>query len=157
MNTWEIDSITSIPRFLAAIAQYLTAAHTVSFEIHDACSEARKIYAKHHTATKYRPSRDTLFPRTQLHYCIISTALAADLEALLRSHDIKKVFWHIKGFGDRTLLFAIHDADLGDSAFLSSQIESKLVLAIGSAVGREPTKLQTSYDWDDDLRHKKGR
>lgn len=153
MNTWEIDSITSVPKFLAATAQHLPAAHTVSFEIQAACSEARKIYAEHHSQAKYRPARDTLSPRTQLHYCIISRALADDLEGLLRSHEVKEVFWHVKGFSDRELLFSIHDADLGDSAFLSSHIDSKVVRAIGSAIGRKPTKLSTQYDWDEDQRH----
>jgi hypothetical protein len=157
MNTWEIDSITSVPKFLASIAQYLPAAHTVSFEIQAACSEARRIYAKHQSQAKYRPSRDTISPRTELHYCIVSPALAEDLEALLRRHDLKEVFWHVKGFNDRKLLFAIHDADLGDSACLSSHIDSKLVHAISSALGRTPTKIQTKYDWDEDHGRKKGR
>ncbi len=155
MNTWEIDSVTSLPKFLAAVAQYLPAAHTVSFEVGAACSEARMLFAKHHSRAKYRPCRDTVFPRTQLHYCTISPALANDLEDLLRSHDVKEVFWHIKGFGDRTLLFAIHDADLGDSAFLSSQIDSEAVRAIGCAIGREPTKLDTQYDWSENHRREK--
>jgi hypothetical protein len=131
-------------------------AHTVSFEIQKACSEARKIYAKHHSSVKLRPARDTISPRTQLHYCIVSQALADDLEDLLQSRDTKEVFWHIKGFDDQRMLFSIHDADLGDSAFLSSHIDSKIVRAIGSAVGREPTKLQTRYDWDENYRRDKG-
>lgn len=155
MNTWEIDSITSLPKFLAAAFQHLPAAHTVSFEIQNACPEARKVYAKHHTKAKFRPFRDTISPKTQLHYCTISPSLADDLEQLLRSHAVKEVFWHVKGYGDQKLLFAIHDADMGASMFLSGHIESKIVRAIASDIGRKPNKLQTGYNWDEDHRYKK--
>ena len=149
MNTWEMDSITSVPKLLASVSQFLPEAHTVSFEIHKACPEAVKVYAKHHSSEKFRPQRDTIAPRTQLHYCIISKSLADDLDGILGRHKIRDVFWHVKGFGDRKMLFAIHDADLGDAVYLSGHIESKVVRAIGSAIGREPTRLQTGYDWDE--------
>jgi hypothetical protein len=157
MNTWEIDSITSLPKFLAAVAQRLPAAHTVSFEIQNACAEARKVYAKHHSPAKFHPLRDTLSPKTQLHYCTISPSLAEDLERLLQSREVKELFWHIKGYGDQTLLFAIHDADMGDSMFLSAHIDPKIVRAIASDIGRKPSKLQTGYDWDEDHRQTQKR
>src|SRR5438874_1012519 len=109
MNTWEIDSITSVPKFLAAVAQHLPAARTVTFEVQSACPEARQVYAKHHSLAKLRPFRDTISPKTQLHTCTINSSLAEDLERVLRSHEVKEVFWHVKGYGDKKLLFAIHD------------------------------------------------
>ena len=154
MNTWEMDSITSVPKLLAAISEFLPAARTVSFEIQNACSDARKVYAKHHSLEKLRPSRDTIAPRTQLHYCLISRSLSEDLDAVLQSHEIKEVFWHLKGFDDRKMLFAIHDADMGDSMFLSAHIDAKIVRAIASDIGRKPSKLKTGYDWDEDHRQK---
>lgn len=144
-----------MPKFLAAVAQHLPSALTVSFEIQKACSEAGKVYATHHSSEKFRPSRDTLSPKTQLHYCIISASLAEDLERLLRSHEVKEVFWHVKGYDNEKLLFAIHDADMEDSIFLSGHIDAKIVLAIASDIGRKPTKLQTGYDWDEDHRQKR--
>jgi hypothetical protein len=152
MNTWEMDSITSVPKLLAAISEFLPAARTVSFEIQNACSDARKVYAKHHSLEKLRPSRDTIAPRTQLHYCLISRSLSEDLDAVLRSHEIKEVFWHLKGFDDRKMLFAIHDADMGDSVFFSGHIDGKVIHSIGLAIGRESTKLQTGYNWDKNYR-----
>lgn len=152
MNTWEIESITSVPRFLAAVAEFLPIARTVSFEINKPCAEAVKVYAKHHARVKLRPFRDTLFPKTQLHHCVVSSALADDLEQLLRGHDVREVLWHVKGFSEQKLLFSIHDADMGDSAFFSSDIADSVVRAIGTAVGRQATKLQTQYDWDEDCR-----
>src|SRR5262245_57231906 len=89
MNTWEMESITSVPKLLAAVSEFLPLAQTASFEIHNACQGARKIYGKHHSSKKFRPLRDTILPRTQLHYCTISKALANDLAELLRSHEIK--------------------------------------------------------------------
>jgi hypothetical protein len=154
MNTWEIDSITSLPKFLAAVALRLPAAHTVSFEIQNACAEARKVYSKHHSSARFRPLRDTISPKTQLHYCTISPTLADDLERLLQSHEVKELFWHVKGYGDQSLLFAIHDADMADSMCLSGHIEAKIVRAIASDIGRKPSKLHTGYDWDEDLRQK---
>src|SRR5438045_8121419 len=115
MNTWEIDSIISVPKFLTAVAQHLPAAHTVTFEIQSACAEARKVYAAHHAPAKLRSFRDTISPKTQLHSCTIGLSLAEDLERVLRSHEVKEVLWHVKGYGDQKLLFAIHDADMGDS------------------------------------------
>jgi len=94
--------------------------------------------------------------RTRLYYCTVSPGLAEDLEVLLRSHPIKEVLWHIKGFGDRRLLFAIHDADLGDSVFLSGDIESRIVRAVGAAIGRKPAKTQTHYDWEENHQPKGG-
>jgi hypothetical protein len=157
MNTWEIDSITSLPKFLTAVAQHLPTARTVSFEIQKACPEAGKVYAKHHSSQRFRPFRDTLSPKTQLHYCIMSASLAEDLERVLRGHEVKEVFWHVKGYGDQTLLFAIHDADMGDSMFLSAHIDAKIVHAIASDIGRKASKLQTGYDWDEDHRKKQQR
>ena len=115
------------------------------------------MYAKHHSSEKFRPFRDTLSPKTQLHYCIISPSLAEDLERVLRSHDVKEVFWHVKGYGEQTLLFAIHDADMADSMFLSGHIDANVVRAIASDIGRKPSKLQTAYDWDEDHRKKQTR
>ena len=155
MNTWEIESIKSVPKFIAAIAQFLPAAHTICFEVRGACAEALVIFSKHRSKEKYRPCRDTIFPRTQLHYCTISQALADDIEQLLDSHKIKEIFWHIKGFDERCLLFAIHDADLGDPAYLSGQIDCEIVGKIGSAIRRKPTNIQTQYKWDKDYRYKK--
>ena len=151
MNTWEIDSITSLPNFLAAVARRLPEAHTVSFEMQNACAEARKVYSKHHSPAKFRPLRDTLSPKTQLHYCTVSSTLADDLKGLLQSHEIKELFWHVKGYGDQRLLFAIHDADMAHPMCLSAHIEAKIVRAIASDIGRKPSKLQTGYDWDEDL------
>jgi len=156
MNTWEMDSITSVPKLLAAISEFLPAARTVSFEIQNACSEARRIYAKHHSPEKFRPHRDTIAPRTQLHYGVMSKSLAEDLEEVLRSHKVRNVFWHIKGFDDRKMVFAIHDADMGDAVFFSGYIDRNVICSIGSAIGREPTNLQTGYDWDENHRRKKG-
>lgn len=157
MNTWEIDSITSVPKFLAAIAEFLPAAQAVSFEIQNACPEALEIYAKHRSKEKIQPLRDTISPRTQLHYCTISKALAGDLDDLLRSHDIARVLWHIKGFEGTKMLFAIHDADLGDSVCFSGKIESSVVRSIGAALGRKPVKRQSGYEWDKDYRRKAKR
>ena len=86
----------------------------------------------------------------------MSKSLAEDLEEVLRSHKVKNVFWHIKGFDDRKMLFAIHDADIGDAVFFSSYIDREVICSIGSAIGREPTNLQTGYDWDENHRRKKG-
>jgi hypothetical protein len=155
MNTWEMESITSVPKLLAAISEFLPMARTASFEIQDACPEAQKVYAKHNSSEKFRPLRDTIAPRTKLHYCVISKSLAHDLDNVLRSHKSRDVFWHIKGFDDRKMLFAIHDADLGDSLFLSGRIDDKVIHSIGSAIGREPTKLQTGYNWDENHRREK--
>jgi hypothetical protein len=150
MNTWEIDSITSVPKFLAAVAEHLPTAHTVSFEIQSACTEARMVYSMSHSRAKFRPLRDTISPKTELHYCTITSSLAADLERVLRNKPVKEVFWHVKGYSDGKLLFAIHDADLGDSAYLSGHIDGRIIRAIASEVGREATKLQTGYNWDED-------
>ncbi len=155
MNTWEIDSITSVPKLLAAVAEHLPAARTVSFEIQKACPEAGKVYAKHHSSERFRPFRDTLSPKTQLHYCIISPSLAEDLERVVRSHGVKEVFWHVKGYGEKKLLFAIHDADMGDFVFFSGGIEGDVIRSIGLAIGREATKLQTGYDWEENHRRAK--
>jgi hypothetical protein len=115
------------------------------------------VYAKHHSSEKFRPFRDTLSPKTQLHYCIISPSLAEDLERVLRSHEVKEVFWHVKGYGDGKLLFAIHDADMGDSMFLSAHIDAEMVRAIASDIRRKPSKLHTGYDWDENHRRKKNK
>ena len=87
----------------------------------------------------------------------MSASLAEDLERVLRGHEVKEVFWHVKGYGDQTLLFAIHDADMGDSMFLSAHIDAKIVHAIASDIGRKASKLQTGYDWDEDHRKKQQR
>jgi len=155
MYTWELDAITSVPDFLIAVVEHLPAVQTVCFEIEAASSDARKIYAKHHSTTKYRPLRDTISPRTQLHYCTISKRLADDLARLLRHEEVTNVFWHVKGFGPEKLLFSLHDADLQDSVCLSPQVDSKIVRAIGLAIGRKPKKIQTRYNWDEN--HKSGR
>ncbi len=152
MNTWELDTISSVPKLLAAVAEFLPTAQTVSFEIANACPEAEAVYSKHKAAINFRPSRDTFAPSTQLHYCVISKSLAADLEEILRHHEIKKVFWHIKGFDDRKLVFAIHDADMGDPAFFSGLIDPAVIQSIGSAMGQMPTRLETGYDWDENHR-----
>lgn len=149
MNTWTFDTISSVPKLLAAVSEFLPTAQTVSFEIANACPEAEAVYSKHKASENFRPSRDTIAPRTQLHYCVISKSLAADLEGVLRHHEIKKVFWHIKGFDDRKLLFAIHDADLGDPVFLSGLIDAAVIRSIGSALDQTPTRLPTGYDWDE--------
>ena len=155
MNTWEMESIKSVPKLLTAISEFLPTARTVSFEIQKACSEARKTYSKHHSPEKFRPSRDTIAPKTQLHYCVISKSLAEDLDRVLRSHEVKDVFWHIKGFDGRKMLFAVHDADMADSVLFSGHIDSSVIHSIGLAIGREPIRLQTGYDWDEDYRCEK--
>ena len=157
MDTWEIPSITSVPKFLAAIAQHLPQVVTVSFEIHKACSEARQIYARYHSPVQLRPARDTISPKTDLHYCVVSQALADELEGLLRRREIREVLWHVKGFGAETMLFGIHDADCGDAAFLSPHIDGKVVAAIASFVGRQAHLQQSGYDWNKSYRRSKGR
>src|SRR5213075_3006202 len=122
-------------------------AHTVSFEIQSACSEARKMYSMNHSSVKLRPLRDTISPKTGLHYCTITYSLVDDLEQVLLGKAVKEVFWHVKGYDDRRLLFSIHDADMGDSAFLSGHIDGKIVRAIASEIGREATRLKTRYNW----------
>lgn len=155
MNTWEMESITSVPALLSAVSEFLPEARTVSFEIQNASPDARKTYARHRSPEKLQPFRDTISPRTQLHYCLISKSLSDDLNALLRSHEVKEVFWHVKGFDDGKMLFAIHDADMGDSVFFSGHIDRNVIRSIGLAIGREPTRRQTAYDWDYNHRRKK--
>ena len=149
---WHIASIRSVPKFLAAIAEYLPTAHTVSFEIRSPCSEVRTIYRNHHSRFKYRPYRDTVAPRTGLHYCTISPKLADDLQGVLRTHNPRKVFWHIKGFDDEKLLFLIHDADMGGSACLSPHIHRDVIRAIASAIGCKAETLDVRIDWDENFR-----
>jgi hypothetical protein len=151
-NTWELESITSVPKFLAAVALRLKTAHTVTFEIRNACPAARVIYKKHRSSLKLRPYRDTFSPKTRLYPCIISPSLAQDLELLLRDHPIQNVLWHVKGFDTRRLLFSIHDADAGCSACLSLHIDEETVRLIASAIEKVPTKLHTWYEWDEDRR-----
>src|SRR5262245_26537106 len=155
MNAWEIESITSVPKFLAAIARYVPAAHVVSFEIQNACAEARQVYAKHRSPVKLRPFRDTISPKTQLYYCVIRPALSDDLKAVLGNHEVKDVLWHVKGFSGFKLLFTIHDASAGGSACMSYHIDEEAVRAVASSVGRQPTKIQTYYDWDAEHRPKR--
>ncbi len=154
-KTWEIGAVKSVPKFLAAVSEHLASAHTVSFEVRDECAGARGVYLKHRSSARFRPLRDTIFPRTRLYYCTISASLAKDLHEVLRSHPVNKVFWHLKGYGDRKLLFAIHDADCGFPAFLSGQIGSKVVRAIASKLRRKADWLQTAFDWDEDLNESK--
>jgi hypothetical protein len=152
MNTWAFDTIPSVPKLLAAVSEFLPTARTVCFEIANACPEAEAVYSKHKASENLRPSRDTFSPKTQLQYCVISKSLAADLENVLRHHEIKKVFWHIKAFDDRKLLFAIHDADLGDPVYFSGLIDAAVIQSIGSAINQTPTQLQTGYDWNENHR-----
>jgi hypothetical protein len=155
MKTWQLDAINPISGLLSAVAEHLPEAQTVSFEIDGPCREAREVFAKHHSQAKYWPLRDTISPSTELHYCTVSNDLARDLEHLLRTHKAETVLWHIKGFGDQKLLFAVHDADMGDSAFLSPHIDEKTIRAIANQVGCRPKLIQTKYDWD--AHHKRAR
>jgi hypothetical protein len=157
MDTWEIDSIKSVPKFLAAVIEHLPTARTVSFEIQSACSEARKVYSMNHSPVKLRPLRDTISPKTGLHFCNLTASLVDDLEQILLNKPVKEVFWHVKGYDDRKLLFSIHDADMGDSAYLSGHIDGKIIRAIASQIGREAARLKTGYDWDEDHRSKRGK
>jgi hypothetical protein len=152
MDTWEIDSIKSVPKFLAAVIEHLPTARTVSFEIQSACSAARKVYSMNHSPVKLRPLRDTISPKTGLHYCAITPSLVDDLARVLLSKPVKEVFWHVKGYDDRKLLFFIHDADMADSACLSGQIDGKIVRAIAAQIGRTAAKIQIGHNWDEDER-----
>ncbi len=154
MKTWEIEAITSVPKFLAAVATHLPAATIASFEIQGACPEAQQAFLKHRTAPNLRPFRDTVFPKTHLYYCLISRALADDLEAVLRDHQVKDVLWHVKGYDGRKLLFAIHDADSGGSACISPHVSAEAVQNIAASLGRTATIIQTGHNWDFDHQRK---
>jgi hypothetical protein len=150
-SVWELDP-SSITKFLSAVAQFLPEAHTASFEIRGACAEAKKVYAEHQSAKKYRPIRDTVFPRTQLYYCAISEKLSEALDRVLVEEEPAKVFWHIKGFDDQHMLFSIHDADTGGSVCFSPKVDSKVVGKIATALSSEVEKIETRYDWEQDCR-----
>jgi|SRR5688572_24810093 len=151
-NTWELDVACSPTVFLAAVARHLPEAHTASFEIRAACPEVRRIYAQHRSSKKYRPLRDTISPKTHLYYCLISERLSDQLDRVLREHEPAKVFWHIKGFNDKNMLFSFHDADCGGSVCLSPHVASKTIRAIGAALGCKPRKIETRYVWEEDCR-----
>jgi hypothetical protein len=148
MKTWEIDYGGSAPKLLAAVAQFLPQASTVIFEIRNACPEAQQIYSHHQSPVRFQTHRDTAYPKTQLHYCKISQALADELEIVLRGHKRDEVFWHIKGFDDRMMLFSIHDAGLGDPAYFSGRIEPEIVSHIATALGQRAVETDTFYDWN---------
>ena len=151
-NTWELDPIDSATAFLCAVARHLPEARTASFEIRGACFQARRIYSQHRSSMRYRPIRDTIAPRTHLYYCLISEALSDELERVLQEQEPAKVFWHIKGFSERKMLFSFHDADSGGSVCLSPYVAPKGVRAIGAALGCKPRKIETRYVWEQDCR-----
>jgi hypothetical protein len=150
-KAWELYP-SSIAKFLSAVARFLPEAHTASFEIRGACAEAKAVYAQYQSPIKYRPIRDTIFPRRQLYYCGISEELSNGLEDVLREREPAKVFWHIKGFDDRYMLFAFHDADSGGSVCFSPKVNSKTVRKIATALSCKLEKIETRYDWEADCR-----
>jgi hypothetical protein len=146
MKTWKINA-PSVPKLLAAVAQFLPEADTVAFEISNPCPEAQELYTRHLSSSKFRPDQDTHFPETSLYYCKISKSLADDLEGVLHDQEIKNVFWHIKGFDDRRMLFSIHDADMGDPAYFSGRIEDEIISRLATALEQTPVQIETSYNW----------
>src|SRR5215203_5015744 len=117
-KSWVLEP-SSVTSFLSAVARHLPEAHTASFEIRGACAQAKHVFTEHQAAGKYRSIRDTIFPRTQLYYCAISEKLSEALDCVLVEEEPAKVFWHIKGFDDRHMLFSFHDADTGGSVCFS--------------------------------------
>jgi hypothetical protein len=81
---------------------------------------------------------------------LISENLSEQLARVLRDHKPAKVFWHIKGFDERHMLFSLHDADSGGSVCLSPQVDRKAVRAIAAALKCKPRKIETRYDWDEE-------
>jgi hypothetical protein len=149
-NTWELDPVPSSTAFLSAVARHLPEAHTASFEIRGACPEARRVYSEYSASIKYRPIRDTIWPRTHLYYCRISETLSQKLDQVLHEHKPAKVFWHIKGFSDQKMLFSFHDADSRGSVCLSPNIALKVIRTIAVAMGCKPRKIETRYVWEQD-------
>ena len=150
-DSWELEP-SLVTDFLAVVARHIPEAHTASFEIRGACAEAQEVYAQYRSPIKYSPIRDTIFPRTQLYYSVISEDLSKALEGVLRGHEPAKVFWHIKGFDDRHMLFALHDADTGGLVCFSPKVDSKRIHKITAALCCNAEKIETRYDWEKDCR-----
>ena len=155
MKYWGIDSFDSIPHFLQAIIEFLPAVKTLSFEIHGECDEVREFYSKHMSSVKLRPSRDTIYPKTKLYYCSASFPLVSGLKALLQKRKNGDLFWHIKGYDDSKMLFALHDADSLCCAALSPIIDVKTIHSIATELNCKPETFESGFDWNQDFTPKK--
>lgn len=150
---WGIPDIDDVPKFLQGVLDQASGAVTVSFEVCRPPAEVNIVYLQHRSDLKYKPWRDTIFPRTRVYFCNLNVALIGDLTRLLQAREPREVFWHIKGFVDGRLLFYFHDADIADiggSALIAPKISSATARAIACQVGVAPARIVSDIDWDAD-------
>jgi hypothetical protein len=150
--SWQID-IDDVPTFLGVFLEKCSGPLTVSFEVRGAPTDVIRVYLRHRSVVKYQQWRDTGAVRTRLFYCDLNHELIRELRELLCDNDSEKVFWHVKGFLDGELFFAIHDAYCGEPALLSPKLRKRVVQSIARAVKQDARLIKADLPWFDWRKH----